>query len=168
MPWVAPGSAATAQTLQPRVGSIGRDPLWLEIERADMFRVEDGDRPTVEGRDPVHAEAFGRRDHEGIGEAWPVFGRGSQELRGPGEIRLDRRDEPDRAAPDGLDHGEGGRRPELALEKRIQVREGQRPKEQRLIGAVEPGHRGCVIEVGTVGRGQHDAGVQEDRHGRSA
>ena len=47
--------------------------------------------------------------------------------------------------------------PELALEEDVELGEGQRPEQQRLVGPREPGDRRGVVEVGLVGRGEDRA-----------
>ena len=91
----------------------------------------------------------------------PVLGRTAQ-------VGVRRRDQPDAAGRDRPEEREGGVEPELALEQDVELGEGQRPQEQRLVGPREPGHRGGVVEVGLVGGGQDRARVEQDRHADAA
>ena len=58
--------------------------------------------------------------------------------------------------------------PELALEQQVELGQGQRPEQERLVGAGEPGDRRVVVEVGAVGGGEDRRAVEQDGHARAA
>ena len=80
-------SCADRQSAGHRLGAGARR-LRLEVERPDVARPEDRDRPPVERRDPVDAEALRGRDEERIGQARTMLRRRLEQLDGAAEIRV--------------------------------------------------------------------------------
>ena len=61
-----------------------------------MRRTEERDRPTVERRDPPHAEPLRDGDQRRVREPWPVLGGRLEVLAGAPEVGVGGRDETDR------------------------------------------------------------------------
>ena len=62
--------------------------LRLQVERADVTRPEDRDRPAVERGDPVDAEPLRHRHEGGVGETRSVLASRLEELQRPDEVAL--------------------------------------------------------------------------------
>ena len=96
----------------------------LQVERPDVAWPEDRDRTAVERRDPADAQALGRGDQQGVGQARPVLGGGLEVLGRAAQVGVGRGDEPDPAAGDRPDQRERRVEAELPLEQRRRARPG--------------------------------------------
>lgn len=142
--------------------------LRLQLECADVARPKDGDRPAIEGGDPVDSESLRRSHQERIGQARTMLRDSLEQLDRPGQIGRRGRDEADRTAGHRTHERERGSHTQLALEERVQLAERQGTEQEWLIRPAEPGQGRGVIEVRPVGRGEHDARIEKDRHPRGS
>lgn len=147
--------------MQSRI-SARRSGLRLQVEGAEVPWPEDGERPPVERRDPTHSQALGGGHDQRVGQARPMFGGLVQELSCPFEIAVGRRDQSDRAGRDRTHERESRFGTELPLEQAIEIAKSKGTEQEWLVSPREPAHRGAVIEIGSVGRGDNDAGVEKD------
>ena len=127
-----------------------------------MARAEDRDRPPVERRDAPDPESLGGGHEDRVGQSRPMLGGLAEELAGATEVGFCRGDEPDRTTRDCLDDAQRRLGTELPLKDDIDLAEGQRSEQQRLVGPPEPGERSGVIEVRGVSRGDDRTGVEQD------
>ena len=105
-----------------------------------MARPKEGNRPAIEGRDPVDAESLGGSHEQGIGEARTVLRHRIEQFDRPGQVGLRWRDEAYRATGHGTDERERGRDAELVLEEHIEGQPSMRTLAHRWRGDVKSCH----------------------------
>ena len=147
---------------------LGVSLRWLQGSRSNV-RTWRGWKTAIGRRSKVAIRRTPSRSAVATRTASASRGRCSaaavEELGRPAQVGVRRRDQPDAAAGDRPQQGEGRLEAELALEQEVQLGEGQRAEQQRLVGPREPGHRRGVVEVGLVGGREDRARVEQDRHG---
>src|SRR5664280_2513319 len=97
-----------------------------------------------------------------------MLGMLDQERCRMNQVGLRGRHHPDGTARQCLDQRECRRLPELPLEDVVGLAERERPEQERLVNAAEPGLRGRVVQVRGVGRGDDRRHVEQHGHGSPA
>ena len=133
--------------------------LRLQVEGSDVLRAEDRDGSAVERRDAANAKALGGRDEDGVDQPRAMFGRFDQQLGRAAQVVVRRGDQPDRPVLERAQDGQSRGGTELPLQEGVQLGEGQRPEEQRLVGSTEPGDGRGVVEVRSIRGGDDGARV---------